>query len=133
MWRQFWQRGAHPGNDLKGGSLAVLQNDLQHSSMAVVPHDIGLKTGAVVNVSDIAQVDHRAVDDLHRHVIEFFHRFRAACSAQRRISRSPILEVPSGRTTFWAFTAFTTSLPEISLCREFLRIQIDADQPVLAA
>ncbi len=58
-------------------SRAGLEDGHQHRARAVDAHQVGLRRRAVVHVGDVAHVDDRAVDLLHRQVVDPLEHDRA--------------------------------------------------------
>ncbi len=74
----FGKRVAHFADHVQRRSRPVLQHHLQHAALPVAPRDVDLKAGAVVHVSDVAQINHRAVHHFDGNVVQFVHRFGRA-------------------------------------------------------
>ena len=58
------------GDNVQGRGRAGIQDRHQHGLGAVDADDVGLRRRAVMRIGDVAHVDHRAVDLLHREVVD---------------------------------------------------------------
>ena len=64
-------------DDAQRRGRAGLEDRHQHRARAVDAHQVGLRRRALMHVGDVAHVDDRAVDLLHRQVVDPFEQDRA--------------------------------------------------------
>ena len=70
------QRSLYPLYHVERRSAAVFQYGDQHAALAVLADDVGLGRETVANVGNVANVDRRVADHLHRQVVELLHLLR---------------------------------------------------------
>ena len=99
-------------DDRERRDRAVLQHLHQHRAVAVDVHDIGLRRIAVAHMSDVVDIDHRAVDALDRQIAQFGDHGRRVVELDARIRTMPIFSVPTGVIRFCAASALATSWPD---------------------
>jgi hypothetical protein len=91
------QLGAHAVDDRQRRGRAVLQHRHQHRAAAVDVHDIGLRRIAVVDVGDVAQIDGRAIHDLHRQPRQVLDRGRRVVQLDRVFEGVDLLAADRGQ------------------------------------
>ena len=64
-------------DDAERRGRAGLEDGHQHRARSVDAHDIGLRRRALMHVGDVAHVDDRAVDLLHRQIVDLLEQDRA--------------------------------------------------------
>ncbi len=65
-------------DDIKSRGSASFVDAHEHAALAIGQNDVCLRRKAVADVSDVLHVNRRAVDGLHRQVVEFVNGLRAA-------------------------------------------------------
>ena len=126
------QDRAQVGDDVERRRAAVLQHREQHAARAVLADDVGLRREAVAHVGDVAQVGGRAAAGLHRQVVQAGDRLGRAVHAHRVLGRAEL-----GRARRQDQVLQVDRVDDVGRRQparlQRLHVEVDRDQPVLAA
>ena len=126
------QQRPQVGDDVERRRAAVLQHREQHAARAVLAHDVGLRREAVAHVGDVAQVGRRAAARAHRQVVEAGDRVRRAVHPHRVLGVAELGGARGQDQVLQVDRVDDVGRRQAARLQR-LHVEVDRDQPVLAA